>query len=120
MRRLFWIGIGAAAGASGTVWTQRRVKAQLDELGPEHMVAVAGRGAAVAGRGAKAVGRTVATALSEAVGEGRTAMADREVELKRKLLGHDALLDLRPDPPPRAIGTGGRGFPTSAERRGGK
>lgn len=74
MRRLFWLGVGAAAGASGTIWTQRRVKEQLDNLGPETAVAVAGRGA-------KAIGRTVSAAISE----GRAAMAEREDELEYEM-----------------------------------
>lgn len=85
MKRLFWIGVGAAAGASGTVWAQRTVKARVEELGADQAIAVAGRGA-------RAVGRTVVAA----VGEGRTAMADREVELRRRILGEDSVLDLRP------------------------
>jgi hypothetical protein len=79
MRRLFWLGVGAAAGASGTIWTQRRVKEQLDNLGPDAVVAVAGRGA-------RALGRTLSAAVSEgraAMAEGRAAMAEREEELTR-------------------------------------
>ena len=74
MRRLFWLGVGAAAGASGTIWTQRRIKEQMDNLGPETVVAVAGRGA-------KAIGRTVSAAISE----GRAAMAEREDELEYEM-----------------------------------
>jgi hypothetical protein len=81
MRRLFWLSVGAAAGASGTIWTQRRVREHLDNLGPEQVVVVAGKGAVAAGKGARAVGRTVAAA----VGEGRSAMAEREVELRQRL-----------------------------------
>jgi hypothetical protein len=78
MRRLFWLSVGAAAGATGTIWTQRKVREQLDELGPEHAVVVAGRGA-------RAVGRRVV----DAVGEGRSAMAEREVELRERFRVED-------------------------------
>lgn len=74
MRRLFWLSVGAAAGATGTIWTQRKVRSRLEDLGPEHVVVVAGRGA-------RAVGRRVADAVSE----GRSAMADREVELRERM-----------------------------------
>ena len=109
MRRLFWIGVGAAAGASGTIWTQRRVKEQLDNLGPETVVAIAGKGA-------RAIGRTVNAAVSE----GRAAMAEREGELTRRRDGaatrpmsfledrHESRRDSRADR---------EAWPTSTERR---
>lgn len=71
MRRLFWLGIGAITGATGTVWAERKVKAQLDKLGPDHLVVTAGNKA-------KDVGRNVV----DAVAEGRSAMREREVELR--------------------------------------
>ncbi|MGI9578074.1 MAG: hypothetical protein ACR2OH_07755 [Microthrixaceae bacterium] len=84
MKRLFWMGVGAAAGASGTVWAQRKVRGHIDELGAEQVVSAAGRGA-------RTVGRTVRAALSE----GRVGMAERELELKGRLLGTEATLDVR-------------------------
>ena len=71
MRRLFWLGVGAVAGASGTLWAERKVRARLDQLGPEHLVVTAGNKA-------RDVGRTVV----DAVAEGRGAMRDREAELR--------------------------------------
>ena len=73
MRRLFWLGIGTVAGAAGTVWTERKVKERLDALAPDHAVRVAAEKA-------KGAGRTVV----EAVTEGRTAMVEREQELRAK------------------------------------
>jgi hypothetical protein len=67
------MGIGAAAGAAGTVWTQQQVRRRLDALGPDHLVVTAGNHA-------RKVGRSVA----DAVTEGRTAMRDREDELKAR------------------------------------
>ena len=87
MKRLFWMGVGAAAGASGTIWAQRKVRAGIDEIGAEQVVAVAGRGA-------RAAGRTVRAALRE----GRVGMAEREIELKGRMFGTEASLDLRRDP----------------------
>ena len=84
MKRLFWMGVGAAAGASGTVWAQRKVRSQLDELGADAVVSAAGKGV-------RTVGRTVRAAINE----GRTGMAEREIELKGRLLGTEATLDLR-------------------------
>ena len=71
MRRLFWLGIGAVAGASGTVWAERKVRSRLEQLGPEHMVVTAGNKA-------RDVGRSVV----DAVAEGRGAMREREAELR--------------------------------------
>ncbi len=81
---MFWLGVGAAAGASGTIWAQRRVRGAIEELGAEQVVSLAARGARVATR-------TVVAAL----GEGREAMAEREFELRERLHGTESLLDLR-------------------------
>jgi hypothetical protein len=74
MRRLFWLGVGAVAGASGTIWTERKVRRRLDALQPDHLVVQAG------GR-ARDVGRSVL----DAVAEGRGAMREREVQLRDRL-----------------------------------
>jgi hypothetical protein len=87
MRRLFWLSVGAAAGATGTIWTQRKVREQLDVLGPEHAVVVAGRAARGAGR-----------RVLDAVGEGRSAMSAREVELRERFLGEAAASSARAAP----------------------
>ena len=71
MRRLFWLGVGAVAGASGTVWAERKVRALLDQLGPQHLVVTAGNRA-------RDVGRSVV----DAVAEGRDVMREREAELR--------------------------------------
>jgi len=73
-KRLTWFGIGAAAGASGYVWAQQRVRKELDALGPNHLVVVA---AGQAGRITKSAAKTVAGAVVE----GRSAMREREDEL---------------------------------------
>jgi len=98
MRRLFWMGVGAAAGATGTLWAQRRVRAGLDELD-------AGQVVAVAGRGARSLGRT----LAAAVAEGRSGMAEREMELRRQMEGTGQVLDLRPGGSARGTAGSARG-----------
>jgi hypothetical protein len=82
MRRLFWMGVGAVAGASGTVWAQQQVRRRIDRLAPDHV-------AVVAADAARRVGRQVV----DAVAEGRDTMREREDELRRQLggsTGHDA------------------------------
>ena len=83
MRRLFWMGVGAVAGVTGTVWAERKVKAQLDALQPDALVVTAGHKA-------KAVGRSVV----DAVVDGRGAMREREAEL-RYHYGRDDAADRR-------------------------
>lgn len=72
MRRWFWLGVGAVAGASGTIWAEHKVRTRLDRLGPDHLVVTAGNKA-------RDVGRSVV----DAVAEGRGAMREREDELRR-------------------------------------
>ncbi len=83
MRRLFWLGVGAVAGASGTVWAERRVKARLEALQPDHLVVAAGNRALDAGRSAAGTGRS----MLDAVAEGRDAMREREAELRGRYDG---------------------------------
>jgi hypothetical protein len=71
MKRLFWLGVGAIAGASGTVWAERKVRTQIEALQPDHL-------AVAAGHKAVSVGRTVV----DAVLDGRDAMREREFELR--------------------------------------
>lgn len=73
MRRLFWFGVGAATGASGTVWLERKVRARLEALQPDHLVVTAQDRA-------RSMGRSVVDAMSE----GRGAMRDRESQLRRR------------------------------------
>ena len=79
VKRLFWMGVGAAAGASGTVWAQQKVKRQLEALGPDSVVAGRRCVASAAGSRTKAVGRP---SVVDAASEGRSTMREREDELK--------------------------------------
>ena len=74
MRRLFWLGVGAVAGASGTIWTERKVRQRLDALQPDHLVVQAGERA-----------RDVGRSVLDAVAEGRGAMRERELQLRDRL-----------------------------------
>jgi len=100
MKRLFWLGVGAIAGASGTVWAERKVRTQMEALQPDQL-------AVAAGNKALAVGRNVV----DAVLDGRDAMREREFDLRSRYdrpvtTRHDAdVFDL---PPSSATDRGAR------------
>ncbi len=71
MRRLFWMGVGAA----GAVLALRRAKAAARRFTPEGVA-----------EQATDAGRRFTTAVRDAVGEFRTARAERETELVTALL----------------------------------
>ena len=70
-KRVVWFGMGAAAGASGVVWAEQKVRRRLEELGPDHL-------AVLASHSARRVGRSVL----DAVADGRLTMREREDELR--------------------------------------
>lgn len=95
MRRLFWVGVGVAAGAAGPRWVARRVaprratpgapgtpeRAPLAELAASAGTA-AGRGAArLAAGGARRLGHRI----QQAVAAGQADARAREAELRRAL-----------------------------------
>ena len=61
-KRLFWLTVGAAAGFTGSVWLQRRVRHTVDRFAPENVQAD----------------------VKAAVAEGRAAMRARERELRER------------------------------------
>lgn len=73
MRRLFWFGAGMAAGSAGSVWAQRKVKEQLDRARPSQLVSAAGDRA-----------KGVIGTARDALAEGRAAMREREIDLRRR------------------------------------
>lgn len=73
MKRLFWIGVGAVAGAGGSLWAERKVRNQIDALSPDQIVVRAGRRAGQAGRN-----------FVDALSDGRQAMRSREDELRTR------------------------------------
>lgn len=101
MKRLFWFGVGTIAGASGTIWTERKVRSRIEALQPDHLVVSAGHRA-------KSIGRTVV----DAVAEGRGAMREREADLRERL-------DLDPSRSSTPSWGGAAGF-GPAERRAGR
>ena len=85
-KRVTWFGIGAAAGATGVVWAQQKIRRRIDAMGPDHIVVTAGNQAR---KVSQQVGRTVAGAVVE----GRAAMREREDELlsRRDVYTYDVL-----------------------------
>lgn len=73
MKRLTWFVTGLAAGATGASYATRKVKRKAAELAPVNAVRIA------AGR-ARGAGRR----LVEAAQEGRSAMRDKEDELRAR------------------------------------
>ncbi|MEI2638148.1 MAG: hypothetical protein V9F03_03985 [Microthrixaceae bacterium] len=73
MKRIFWFGIGAAAGAGSTVWAERKVRSQIEALSPDQLVVRATKRAGQAGRN-----------IIDAVTDGRDAMRTREDELRTR------------------------------------
>lgn len=92
-KRVRWMSVGAAAGAAGTVWTQRTVRRQLERTDRAELAATA-RG--MAGRSA----RRLARRLSGAIEEGRSAMRDRDAERRGEPI------DLRAATPGRTTTSG--------------
>jgi hypothetical protein len=74
IRRLLWFVTGASVGFGGAMWIRNRVRRAMARLMPEHVQADVARGA-------RRAGSTVRAALSE----GRSAMHDREDQLRREL-----------------------------------
>ena len=61
-KRLFWLGLGIAAGFGGSYWIQQRVKQTVDRFAPDRLQADA----------------------KAAVSEGRAAARARERELRQR------------------------------------
>ena len=74
IKRLTWWAAGAAMGAIGSTYAKRKVKQTVAQLAPS---AIAGSAVAVV--------KDVAKDLKAALGEGRTAMRERETELRDQL-----------------------------------
>lgn len=73
-KRLRWITLGALAGASGSIWVQRKVRGAVDRMVPQQ----------VASRLQQRVGQVRAD-LEASVREGREAMEARDAELRARL-----------------------------------
>jgi hypothetical protein len=73
-KRLFWFTSGASVGFGGAMWVRRRVRRAIARYAPEHVTSEVTTSVRRAG-----------TELREALSEGRTAMHDREAELRKEL-----------------------------------
>ncbi len=78
MRRLVWLGTGAAIGAGGTVWARRRVGKVATRLRPSAI-------ATSATAGADRRRRDLSVRLRGALESGRLVARQREDELWRDL-----------------------------------
>ena len=74
MRRIFWLAVGLGAGATAAVLVARWTRRQTERVAPANI------GRQVSGA-ASDLGKLVRTALVE----GRAAMAEREVEIRREI-----------------------------------
>ncbi len=72
-KRVIWMGTGAAMGAGSAFWAKRKVVRTVERYLPDEL-------ARRAGESARGVGRTVRVAATE----GRTAMREREAELRAR------------------------------------
>jgi hypothetical protein len=77
-RRLFWLGLGAAAGSGATVWVRRRVEQLARRITPQ---SVAGGVVTKVDQGARATAGHVRDSLDT----GRAAARRRELELRHDL-----------------------------------
>lgn len=81
LSRLKWLGIGLAAGFGTSKWIERRLRRQVERYLPANQLKA---GAEIALRARDAATGTLAD-LRKAVQGGRSAMVNREAELRRQL-----------------------------------
>jgi len=74
IRRLFWFGLGAAAGVTAVLKGQAEVRRRTEALRPDALAVTAARSV-----------RDLGTDLRTAAADGRRAAARREAELRRQL-----------------------------------
>ena len=73
-KRLFWLSVGLTAGFGSSFWLTRTVRRIVERLTPQRLSQDAVAGA-----------RSVGAEVKAAVDEGRTAMRQREVELRAEI-----------------------------------
>ena len=73
-KRLFWLSVGLTAGFGSSFWLMRTVRRTVERLTPRRLTQDAAAGA-----------RSVGTELKAALDEGRTAMRQREAELRAEI-----------------------------------
>ena len=74
IRRLVWFTSGATAGFGGAMWIRRRVRRAVRRYAPDPLQG-----------GATAPIRRLGSGVRDAVAEGRSAMREREAELRAEL-----------------------------------
>jgi hypothetical protein len=74
VRRLVWFTSGATAGFGGAIWVRRRIRRTVRRYAPEQLQAEA-----------TASVRRLGWDVRDAVVEGRSAMREREAELRAEL-----------------------------------
>jgi len=74
VRRLVWFTSGATAGFGGAIWVRRRIRRTVRRYAPEQLQA-----------DATASVRRLGWDVRDAVVEGRSAMREREAELRAEL-----------------------------------
>ena len=73
-KRLFWLSVGLTAGFGSSFWLMRTVRRTVERLTPQRLTQDAVAGA-----------RSAGAELRAALDEGRTAMRQREAELRAAL-----------------------------------
>ena len=73
-KRLFWLSVGLTAGVGSSFWLMRTVRRTVERLTPHRLTQDAVAGA-----------RSAGAELRAALDEGRTAMRQREAELRAEL-----------------------------------
>jgi hypothetical protein len=74
IRRLVWFTSGATAGLGGAMWARRRIRRAVRRYAPEQLRA-----------DTAASVRRLGSGVRDAVAEGRSAMREREAELRTEL-----------------------------------
>lgn len=74
IKRLFWLLTGAALGLASSLWVARRARQAVARLAPDRL----------AGTASEKV-RRLGAEVREAAAEGRSAMREREAELRSEL-----------------------------------
>jgi hypothetical protein len=74
IRRLVWFTSGATAGFGGAMWVRRRIRRTARRYAPEQLRA-----------DTTASVRRLGAGVRDAVAEGRSAMREREAELRAEL-----------------------------------
>jgi hypothetical protein len=82
IRRLVWFTSGATAGFGGAMWVRRRIRRTLRRYAPEQLRA-----------DTTASVRRLGWGVRDAVAEGRSAMREREAELRAELRPGMQLVD---------------------------